>query len=317
MGGQIGKFITEELLKAGKHKITAITRVDSTNTVPAGVDIKRIDYANQASIVEALQGQDALVITMGARAPPEQQTKLIEAAAVANVPWVLPNEWGADISNTGLNKDIPLIGVKARYLEQIEQLGKSSWIAVTCGFWYEYSLSFGPHTYGFDFKNSTVTFFDDGNTRINTSTLQQCGRGAAKLLALKVLPDNANDKSPCLTHYRNGSVYISSFRVSQRDILDSVLRVTGKTLDDWKIEYEPSTSRYKAGVEAHQKGDFVGLVKLLYSRVFYQDGSGDYEASRGLQNDILGLPKEDLDEHTRIAVQTAQYGVGPGNPSHF
>ncbi|MCJ1349842.1 hypothetical protein MMC31_008084 [Peltigera leucophlebia] len=306
VGGQVGKFITEELLKAGKHKITAITRVDSTSPVPAGVEIKRIDYADQASIVEALQGQDALVITMGARAPPEQQAKLIEAAAVANVPWVLPNEWGSDILNTGLSKDIPLVAVKAQYREQIEQLGKSSWIAITCGFWYEYSLSFGPHTYGFDFKNSTVTFFDDGNTRINTSTLQQCGLAAARLLALKVLPDNANDRSPCLAHYRNGSVYISSFRVSQKDILDSVLRVTGKTLNDWKIEREPSTSRYKAGVEGFQKGDLAGFIKLLYSRVFYQDGSGDYESSRGLQNDILGLPKEDLDEHTRIAVQTAQ-----------
>lgn len=281
------------------------------------MDIKRIDYAYQPSIVEALQGQDALVITIGTMAPPEQQTKLIEAAAEANVPWVLPNEWGADILNTDLNKDVPLLGVTARYLEQIEQLGKSSWIAVICGFWYEYSLSFGPHTYGFDFENSTVTFFDDGNTRINTSTLQQCGRAVAKLLALKVLPDNANDISPCLAHYKNGPVYISSFRVSQGDILNSVLRVTGKTLQDWKIEHEPSTSRFKAGVEAYQKGDFVGLVKLLYSRVFYQDRSGDYETSRGLQNDILGLPKEDLDEHTRIAVQTAQDGVGSGNPSHF
>ena len=306
MGGQIGKFITEELLKAGKHKITAITRVDSTNTVPDGVDIKRIDYADQTSIVEALQGQDALVITMGARAPPEQQRKLIEAAAAANVPWVLPNEWGSDITDAGLSKDIPLVGMKAQYREQIEQLGKSSWIAVTCGFWYEYSLSFGPHTYGFDFKNNTVTFFDDGNTHINTSTLQQCGRGVAKLLALKVLPDNANDSSPCLAQYRNGSVYISSFNISQRDILNSVLRVTGKTLNDWKIEHEPSTSRYKAGVEAFQKGDIVGFIKLLYSRHFYQDGSGDYEASKGLHNDILGLPKEDLDEHTKIAVETAQ-----------
>lgn len=306
MGGQVGKFITEELLKTGKHKITAITRLDSTNAVPAGVEIKRVDYADQASLIEALQGQDALIITMGARAPPEQQRKLIEAAAVANVPWVLPNEWGSDISDPGLGKDLPLIQMKAQYREQIEQLGKSSWVSITCGFWYEFSLSYGPHTFGFDFKNSTVTFFDDGNTHINTSTLQQCGRAVAKLLALKVLPENANDKSPCLAHYRNGSVYISSFKVSQRDILDSVMRVTGTTLNDWKIEQEPSTSRYKARVEAFQKGDFAGFTKALYSKVFYQDGSGDYEVSKGLQNDILGLPKEDLDEHTRIAVQTAQ-----------
>jgi hypothetical protein len=54
--------------------------------------------------------------------------------------------------------------------DHIEKLGKSSWIGVACGFWYEYSLGGGPCRYGFDFKNRTVTFFDDGTTRLNTST---------------------------------------------------------------------------------------------------------------------------------------------------
>ena len=44
----------------------------------------------------------------------------------------------------------------------------------------------------------------------------------------------------------------------------------------------------------------------MYTRVFYPDGGGDFEASRGLQNDVLGLPKEDLDEFTKIAVQMPQ-----------
>lgn len=305
-GGQIGKFLTEELLKAGSHKITAISRVDSTSTVPAGVEIKRVDYADQSSLVEALQGQDALVITLGVGAPPEQQTKLIEAAAEANVPWVLPNEWGVDASDPSISKDFPFPVGKAQYHKQIEELGKSSWIGIVCGFWYEYSLSHGPDTYGFDFKNKTVTFYDDGNTRINTTTFRQCGRSLARLLALKVLPDDANDKSPSLAQYRNKKIYISSFNISQRDILDSVLRVTGTTLNDWKIEHEPSTTRYQAGLEAVQKGDFSGFVKLLYARIFYQDGTGNFEEHKGLQNDVLVLPKEDLDEYTRIVVEKVQ-----------
>lgn len=270
------------------------------------METKRIDYADQASLVAALQGQDALVITLGVQAPPEQQRKLIEAAAVANVPWVLPNEWGVDVSDPGLSKDIPFGELKAQYHKQIEQLGKSSWIGVVCGFWYEYSLSYGPHSFGFDFKNKTVTFFDDGNTHINTTTFRQCGRSVARLLALKVLPDDATDRSPCLAHYRNRKIYISSFNVSQRDILNSVMRVTGTTLSDWKIEHEPSTSRYKAGMEAVQKGDLLGYVKLLYARIFYQDGNGEFEVSKGLQNDVLGLPEEALDECTGIALEMVQ-----------
>ena len=306
-GGQSGKFMTEEMLKLGKYKVTAITRADSTNTVPEGCETRKIDYADPASIVDALKGHDALVITMNTRAPPEYQTKLIEAAAEANVPWVLPNEYGYDILNPGLEKDIAPLGEKHKeYRAHIEKLGKSSWIGVTCGFWYEYSLAFGPASFGFDLKNRTATFIDDGNTKINSSTWRQVGRAIANLLALKVQPDDEkSDESPCLEHYRNKFVYVSSFKISQRDMLDSVMRVTGTTLNDWTIKHEPSPSRYKAGVEAMYKGDFMGFAQMMYSRVFYQDGSGDFETSKGLQNEVLGLPKEDLDEATKVAIEMA------------
>ena len=215
--------------------------------MPAGVEIKRIDYDDPASLVSALQGQDALVITMGARAPPQQQTRLIEAAAAAKVPWILPNEFGYDKEHPGLLADVPLGEAHALHRARIEELGVSAWFGVTCGFWYEYSLSAGPSFFGFDLKGRAVTLFDDGDTRISTSTLPQCGRGIANLLGLKILPDDGGDGSACLSRYRNRFVCISSFKVSQRDILDSVLRVTGTEMGDWKINHEPSVDRYKAG----------------------------------------------------------------------
>ncbi|KAF8946229.1 hypothetical protein BGZ46_005835, partial [Entomortierella lignicola] len=95
-GGRIGGHITQALLKTGKHKITAITRQGSANVVPAGVIVKKVDYNNQESLVEALKGHEVLIITMSVMAPPEEQTKLIDAAAAAGVPWVLPNEFGGD-----------------------------------------------------------------------------------------------------------------------------------------------------------------------------------------------------------------------------
>ena len=299
----MGKHITEQLLRAGKHKVTAITRADSTNALPAGVDVQKVSYDDHGSLVAALRGQDALVITMNTRAPPEQQGQLIEAAAAAQVPWVLPNEYGYDTLHPGLHADIPLGKAHAAYREQIATLGVSSYVGVTCGFWYEYSLSASPACYGFDLKDRSVTFFDDGNTRINTSTLPQCGRAVANLLGMKILPEDAGDGSACLSQFRNRFVYVSSFRVSQKDMLDSVMRVTDTKVGDWKIGHEASVDRYKAGCEELKKGNFVGFPQLMYTRVFYQDGSGDFEASRGLQNEVLGLPKDDLDEYTKIALQ--------------
>ena len=122
-------------------------------------------------------------------------------------------------------------------------------------------------------------------------------------MSLKVLPDDEHDQSPTLSQYKNQFVRISSFNVSQKDMLDSVMRVTNTTVSEWKISHEPSVERYKNGVEQMRKGNFIGFAQLMYTRVFYQDGSGDFETSKGLQNDILNLPKEDIDEWTKIALQ--------------
>ena len=270
------------------------------------MEVKKVNYDDPSSLVEALQGQEVLVITMAVTAPRDQQTKLIEAAAAANVPWVLPNEYGCDPTNVELGKDILIAEPKIQQRRHMEKLEKSSWIAIICSFWYEFSLAGQPERYGFDFRNRAVTFFDDGNTRINTSTWHQCGRAVAKLLSLKVLPDDEDDKSPCLANFRNNFVYISSFTVSQRDMLDSVMRVTGTTAKDWKVDHEDVKERYRNGMEEFKKGNRTGFAKLLYSRVFFPDGSGNYEATKGLHNDVLGLPKEDLDEYTKIAVQMAE-----------
>lgn len=101
-------------------------------------------------------------------------------------------------------------------------------------------------------------------------------------------------------------MYISSFLISQKDMFDSVLRVTGGTADDWTVQYQPAVERYREGIEAMQKGDMSGFGQAMYARVFYQDGSGNYEAKKALHNDLLGLPKEDLDEFTAVAVEMAK-----------
>lgn len=184
----------------------------------------------------------------------------------------------------------------------------SKWVVLSCGFWYEFSLGGTEDRYGFDFENRSLVLFDDGNTKINTSTWAQCGRAVAAFLSLKLLPEDQEDKSPAIENWTNRAFYASSFLVSQNDMFESAKRVTGTTDADWKITREDSKERYKKGVEDLQKGDVKGFVRLMYTRVFYPNGGGDYETSKGLQNDILGLPKEDLDEATKDAIHLALNG---------
>jgi hypothetical protein len=44
---------------------------------------------------------------------------------------------------------------------------------------------------------------------------------------------------------------------------------------------------------------------MLYTRVFYPDGFGDVE-HKGLINDLLDLPTEDLDTATAAAIERAK-----------
>lgn len=96
----------EALLKKSKHVITAITRVDSQNKLPEGVIVKKVDYNKLDTLIEALRGQDALVITLSGGAPKESQTQLINAAGTAGVQWILPNEWSPDTANEAIVKDV-------------------------------------------------------------------------------------------------------------------------------------------------------------------------------------------------------------------
>ena len=246
---------------------------------------------------------------MGVMAPQDTQSKLIKAAAEAGVKWVMPNEWGYDKANPGLIKDITIGGSAQGTCDEIEGLGMS-WIGFVCSFWYEFSLGGGTVRYGFDFKDRQVIFFDDGNTPINTSTWPQCGRGVASLLSLKVLPDDENDKSTTLSQFRNSQCRISSFLVSQKDMFESVKRVTGTTDKDWKISSEPSEERYQKAKKALFAGDRASFAVQMYTRVFFQNGDGNYEKAHGLANEALGLPNEDLDEYTKKAIEYSMSNQG-------
>lgn len=93
--------------------MTAITRENSSSSFPANVEVKRVNYDDQDTLVQALDGQDVLVITLSGRSAfQELETKLIRAAGAAGVPWILPNEWAPDSDHQGSVQDVFLFGIK-------------------------------------------------------------------------------------------------------------------------------------------------------------------------------------------------------------
>ncbi|KAF3764670.1 NAD(P)-binding protein [Cryphonectria parasitica EP155] len=312
-GGRMGSLITKALLGTSKHAVTAITRPNSdTTSFPAGVNIIQVDYSgdDDTALVSGLRGQQALIITAAVTAPRDMIPKLIRAAAKAGVKYVLPNWYGQDAANQSLCDDSLLTPMRDSILAEFAALEPNStaYFLLYCNFWYEFSLGGGPDRFGFDFQKRSLILFDKGDVAINVTTWPQCARAVANLLSLKELPDDATDKSPTISQFANKGVYVSSFLLTQKEMFESVKRVTNTSDNDWAISTESSEQRWRESRDAVHQGNIEPFAKLLYSRNFFPNGGGDYESQLQLQNDVLSLPKEDLDEATAEAVRIGVRG---------
>ena len=300
-------------MKTGKHIVTALQRPSSSSALPAGVHVVRVEYGvdDTSELVKALRGQQALIITMSVMAPRDTTSKLIRAAATAGVKYILPNWYGQDPSNDDLCRDTLLAPMRDALLTEIRELGVSAYLLLACNFWYEFSLGGGPNRYGFDVVKRSLVLFDGGDEKINTTTWPQCGRAVAQVFSLKELPDDESDTSVTLSQFSNKPIYVSSFLLSQNDMFGAVKRVTKTTDADWTITHESSKTRWENSMTDVKKGDWSAFTKMLYSRVWFHNGGGDFQSAGRLDNDSLGLPAEDLYEATAEAVRMGIDGEVP------
>ena len=96
-------------------------------------------------------------------------------------------------------------------------------------------------------------------------------------------------------------------------MLESALRVTGTKEADWTITTEPAEEAFATGQKLLKEGNNEGFAKFLYSRIFFPDGCGNFEHNKGTLNSMLGLPKESLDEATKVAVERQKAQASGGN----
>ncbi|KAH7381207.1 hypothetical protein DE146DRAFT_279090 [Phaeosphaeria sp. MPI-PUGE-AT-0046c] len=298
--GTMGSHMLASLLSSPyPHSITVLSRASSTATFPPSVSIAKVDYDSPTSITSALTGIDFLVITLAATAPPELHTRIVNAAAAAGVKYIMPNYFAYAIDESRL-KSSERDPIHARFLHSIEDVknapGDVHLVALACGFWYEWSLGLTSNSYGFDIAARKVTLYDDGTKKINTSTFGLCGDAVAAVLEQD------------LEDWKDKAVYVSSFLVSQRDMLDSLHRVLGTSDKDWEISYQGAKERYEEGLAEMQKGDRSGFAKAMYARVFFPESNGDFETGHGTDNEKLGLKKESLDEATKRTVKMVEKG---------
>jgi hypothetical protein len=150
-----------------------------------------------------------------------------------------------------------------------------------------------------DVKNKTALLLSGGTAKFNTTNLATVGLAIARILSLPV----TSSSTASLSEFGNRFVYVRSFFTSQREILDAVQKVTKTTDADWTITHVDGQAFIDEGPAKLAKGDFSGMLNLVYGNAMTEGHGGDFERTRGVSNGVLGLPEESLEDAVRDLVQ--------------
>ena len=130
---------------------------------------------------------------------------------------------------------------------------------------------------GTSLSKHTATIIDSGNVPYYTTTRAQIGRAIASILL-----------KPAET--ANKYLFITSFITTQNQVVEVCEEVTK---EKFELEHVSAEERLKEGKEMLAKGNFGGIGRLWN---FWCHGEGRKKgAEEELANELLGLPKEDME----------------------
>lgn len=298
--GNIGSTTLQGLLSHGIHEITVLARPESKSTYPANVTVKTGSYEDEDFLVSALKDIDFLVLQLPIAAV-DLQDGFFRAAAKAGVPWILPTEFGSDPEAERIHELWPFLARKKQRRDLIEELGVSSWVAVVTNPWFDFC--FGRGEWGVNIAKRTATLWDGGSYKMSTTTLARAGAATAELLAL---PDAE------LARFRNGLFRVTSFHISQRQILDAVLRATGTTEADWDVTTLDSGEankdferRLADKPDGDMHVDYEAFTQRFMLTHFLPGSGGDFN-DKVEDLSRFGLGPEDFDDATRKVVASLE-----------
>ncbi|KAM5383166.1 hypothetical protein ACJA88_003699 [Fusarium oxysporum] len=182
--GDLGSAVFKVLIDSNKFNLTVLTRAGSTSKFPSGIKVIQVDYESLDSLTSALQGQDAVVSTLGSLAIPSQSL-LIDAAVAAGVKRFLPSEFGSNLVIPSVRK-LPVFKTKVDIEDKLTALaneGKISYTFVYNSAFLDWGLNHGLFL---DFKKAEATLWDGGNTEFSTTTLASVGQAVWTVKEAKI-----------------------------------------------------------------------------------------------------------------------------------
>ncbi|KAI1126864.1 hypothetical protein F5Y10DRAFT_203574 [Nemania abortiva] len=269
--GNLGPAILDHLLKAQFH-VTVLTRQGSIHELPESVTIKLVDYDSIDSLSSALQGQDAVVSTLGLGAL-QKQFNLIEAAVKANVKRFIPSEFGPDTINPKTSALAVSAGKVAvqKALVKAAANGSISYTYIFTGPFLDWCLKAGLIL---NISERSIALYDGGERPFSTTTLESVGKTVVGVL-----------KKPEET--KNRGVYVQDAAPTLNQLKAMAEKVTGTTWKGIELSIENDVLA-PALVELEKETPDPSKFTLpLAIASIWGEGYGSH--FKDLDNELLGL----------------------------
>lgn len=133
---------------------------------------------------------------------------------------------------------------------------------------------------GFDLNEKKAIVLNDGNGKWSTTTLASIGLAVKNAM---LVPEKTANKY----------IYVNSFTLSQNDILTSLEKATGVT---WDVDHVDAEEQKNAGMAKMAGGDFSGAMSIIRYMHNVEGHGCNFATYKESSNELLSLPKLDLDD---------------------
>ncbi|SPJ77917.1 related to 2`-hydroxyisoflavone reductase [Fusarium torulosum] len=289
--GSIGSIMLQALVNEPSFTVSALQRASSKGKLPAKVRVITIEdsYPSDA-LVAAFSGQDAIINCMTSLAVSDQ-FRFVDAAVDAKVKRYVASEYGLNNNKPearALNSVFREKGEIQDYLRSKESTGLE-WMAIGCGMWIKWSAL---HDFlGMHIKEKKFVLWDDGNGWFSTTTEDNTSLAMVNALSKK------------WEETKNKVVWLSDFAITQNMLLETIERVSGQKLAVEKVDSYQLIKEKQAAVAA---GDSYAVYPLIETGFVTGRFGGHIEKEGTIMNEVLGLPKKNLDDVVREALKAVE-----------
>ncbi len=223
------------------------------------------------SLTKALQGQDAVVSTVGNEGQ-LGQTVLFDAAVAAEVKRFLPSEFGSDLNNAK-SASLPVFGNKVTVRKHIEEKVKAgadtTYTYVVTGGFLDWGIEVG---FLLGWQEGKPRIYDDGDVPFSTTTLASVGQATVGVLSQ-------------YEETKNRQVCVNDTVTTQNKLLAIAKKVAPEK--EWAPVPIKTSDLYEGANAGLAKGDYSVMMDYIFVAIFGDGYGGKFE---NVDNELLGLP---------------------------